>query len=116
MSFLIRFLISFVIVYLLYFVFVVLNKKKKNSIYDTRQASILINLNKLDVKKIDKNLFIQSLIISNSIILSFTFTFAISHFFKNFILNMMASFLIMLILIVVLYKIVGIILNKKEGI
>ena len=116
MSFLLKFLISFVIVYLLYFFFVVLNKKKKSNIYDTRQASILINLNKLDVNKINKNLFIQSLAISNSIILSFTFTFAISQFFKNFILDMMASFLIMLILIVAIYKIVGMILKKKEGI
>lgn len=108
------FIISFITFYLLYLFFVILNKKKKNKIFDTKQASILINLNKLDINNVDKNVFTQVLSISNSFILALTFTFAISEFFKSFILSLLVSFIIMIVLIIVVYKLVGLFF-KREG-
>ena len=114
MKFLIIFLISFVVIYLFYLAFVILNKKKSDNVFKTNQASILINLSKLDVNKINKNAFLQALSISNSFILAFTFTFAISQFFNIFILNLLASFFIMIVLITVIYKFVGFIFKRGE--
>lgn len=114
MRFLVVFLISFIVIYLFYLVFVILNKKKSDNVFKTNQASILINLSKLDVNKINKNSFLQALSISNSFILAFTFTFAISQFLDIFILNLFASFFIMIVLITIIYKLVGIIFKKGE--
>lgn len=113
-TFILTFLISFVVVYLLYLIFVILNKKKQKNVFDTKQASILINLNKLDINKLDKKVFIQCLSIANSFILSVTFAFAVSEFFKSFILNLVLSFILLMLLIMLVYKLMGFIL-RKEG-
>lgn len=112
-KYLLCFLISFVVIYLFYLVFVILNKKKNKSIFDTNQASIFINLNKIDRNSIDKKVFVQVLSICNSFILSIVFTFAIFPVFDNFILSILLSFLLLIILILFVYKIVGLFFRKK---
>ena len=112
-KYLLCFLISFVVIYLFYLVFVIFNKKKNKSIFDTNQASIFINLNKIDRNSIDKKVFVQVLSICNSFILSIVFTFAIFPVFDNFILSILLSFLLLIILILFVYKIVGLFFRKK---
>ena len=107
------FLLSFVIVYLFYLIFVILNKKKNKNIFSTNQASIFINLNKLDKNSINEKTFIQVLSICNSIILSIAFTFAIFPVFDSFIVNILFSFVLFIILILVVYKIVGLFFRKR---
>ena len=97
-----------------YLFFVILNKKKNKSVFETNQASIFINLNKLDKDSINKNVFIKVLSLSNSLILSFIFTFAMFPVFNSFILNMLLCFVILIVLILFVYKIVGIFFRKKD--
>lgn len=113
LGFLLIFIISFVVIYLLYLFLVIFNRKKKNNIFNTNQASIFISLNRLDIDKINKDVFIQVLALSNSFILAITFAFAFSLFFDSFILNLILSFLILIVLIIVVYKLVGLFFRKK---
>lgn len=112
-SFILRFFVSFVVIFLLYLIFVIFNRKKSNNILNTNQATIFIKLNKLDINSIDKKCFIRLLAISNSLVLSITFAFIFSLFFDSFILNILFSFLLLIILILVIYKIMGLFLRKK---
>lgn len=100
--------------YLFYLVFVIFNKKKNKDIFNTNQASIFINLNKLDSKNLNEKVFVQVLSICNSFILAFTFAFAISSVFDSFIINLLLSFLILIVLILVVYKVVGLFFRKKD--
>ena len=70
-------------------VFVILNKNKNKNIFNTNQASIFINLNKLDKNSINEKHFIQVLSLCNSFILSIVFTFAIFPVFNSFIVNIL---------------------------
>jgi len=100
--------------YLFYLFFVILNKKKNKNIFNTNQASIFINLNKLDSKNLNEKVFVQVLSICNSFILAFIFAFAISSVFDSFIINLLLSFLMLIILILVVYKVVGLFFRKKD--
>ena len=107
------FCLIFVIVYVFYLLFVIFNKKKKEKIFSTNQAKLIILPNKLDTSLINKNVFAQVISISNSFIVACTF--AISEFFDNYILKLFISFLVLIVLILVIYRIIGIIYKRKEG-
>ena len=107
------FLIVFVSIYLLYLFTVILNKKKKKKIFDTNQAKLIIVPNKLDTSKINKNCFIQVLSITNSFIVACTFV--VSEFFKNYFIKLLVSFIVLIVLILLMYKIIGIVYKKREG-
>lgn len=107
------FLIVFVSIYLLYLFTVILNKRKRNKIFDTNQAKLIIVPNKLDTSKIDKNFFIQVLSVSNSFIVAFTFV--VSEFFKNYFVKLLVSFVVLIVLILLVYKLIGVFYKKKEG-
>ena len=113
-KYLLLFIISFIVVYLFYFIFVILNKKKNKNILETNQASIFINLNKLDKNKINEKKFIQILSICNSFVLALTFDIAISSVFDSLIINLLLSFVILIILILVVYKVAGLFFRKKD--
>ena len=100
--------------YLFYLFFVILNKKKNKKIFETNQASIFVNLNKLDIKSINEKVFIQVLSICNSFILAITFAFTISFVFDNLIINLLLGFLLLIVLILVVYKIAGLFFRKKD--
>jgi hypothetical protein len=106
------FLFVFIIIYLLYFITVICNKKKKNRIFDTNQAKLIIRFSNLDVSSIDKNVFSYVLSLSNSFIVSFTFM--VSEFFQNYIVKLFVSFIVLILLIIIIYKIIGL-FYKKEG-
>lgn len=107
------FLIVFVVIYLLYLFTVILNKKKKNKIFETNQAKLIIVPNKLDTSKINKNEFAQVLSIANSFIVAFCFM--ISEFFKNYYVKLFISFILLIVLILLVYKLIGIVYKKREG-
>ena len=111
--FLKAFLITFIIIYLLYLFTVILNKKKKNKIFNTNQARLIIDPNKLDVNKIDRNKFVQVISLSNSFIVALTF--ACSEFFSNYFIKLIVSFLLLIVLILIIYRLIGFIYKKKEG-
>ena len=111
-KFLSYFSIVFCSVYLFYLIFVILNKKKKNNIFNTNQGKLIIQASKLDVSKINKNSFVQVLSLANSFIVAVTF--ACSEFFENYVLKLIVCFIILFVLIFVVYKFIGFI-YRKEG-
>ena len=113
LKFLSYFSIVFLVVYLFYFIFVILNKKKRNNIFDTNQSKLIIQTGKLDVSKLNKNSFVQVISLANSFIVAFTF--ACSEFFDNYILKLLVSFIILMVLIFVIYRFIGFVYKKKEG-
>ncbi len=113
MNLLFLFLITFLVVYLLYLFTVILNKKKINKIFDTNQAKLIIVPNKLNSNNINKNSFAQVISICNSFIVALVFT--ISELFDNYILKLLVSFVLLIILILIVYKVIGIYYKKKEG-
>ena len=112
-KFLYYFSIVFFVVYLFYLFFVILNKKKRDNIFNTNQSKLIIEPNGLDVSRINKSIFIQVISISNSFIVAFTF--ACSEFFDNYMLKLLVCFLILIVLIFVVYRFIGFIYKKKEG-
>lgn len=112
MKYLKIFVIVYIFIFLLYIFTVILNKKKKKKIFDTNQARLVIEFNHLDVQRMDANLFAYVLSFSNSFIVAFTFT--ISEFFSNFILKLLVCFVTLVILILIVYKVIGLFYRKKE--
>lgn len=113
LNFLCYFLIVFVFVYLFYLFFVVLNKKKRNNIFNTNQSKLITEPSKLDVSKINKFWFAQVISLANSFIVAFTF--ACSEFFDNYILKLLVCFVILMVLIFVIYKFIGFVYKKRKG-
>lgn len=103
----------FVVIYLLYLFTVILNKKKREKIFDTNQAKLIINFNKLDTSSINKTTFCYVIALANSFIVALTFT--ISEFFISFIVKLLVSFVVLIVLILFVYKLIGLIFKKKEG-
>ena len=112
-KFLYYFVGVFCFVYLFYLFFVILNKKKIDNIFDTNQGKLIVEFNKLDISKINKYKFVQVISFSNSFIVDFTF--ACSEFFDNYFLKLLICFIILIVLIIVVYKFVGLVYKKKEG-
>lgn len=106
------FVIVFISIYLLYLFTVILNKKKVDKIFDTNQAKLIINFNKLDIGSINKGFFCNVIALSNSFIVALTFT--ISEFFNGFFIKLLVSFVILLLLILIVYKLIGLFF-RKEG-
>lgn len=111
--FLSNFVPVFLIIYLLYLFTVILNKKKKNKIFETSQAMLIIKPNNLDTNKINKTVFVNVIALSNSFIVALTF--AVCEFFTGYIIKLLVAFVLLITLILCVYKIIGIIYKKKEG-
>lgn len=111
--FLYYFSIVFVVVYLFYLIFIVLNKKKVNNIFNTNQSKLITEPSKLDVSKLNKFWFAQVISLANSFIVAVTF--ACSEFFDNYILKLLVSFVVLMVLIFSIYRFIGFVYKKKEG-
>ena len=107
------FFVVFFVVYLLHLFTVILNKKKKDKVFETKQAMLIIVPNKLDKSKINKNEFAQVLSISTSFIVASSFV--ISEFFKNYYIKLLVIFVVLIVLILLVYKLIGIVYKKREG-
>lgn len=107
------FIVVFLVIYLLYLFTVILNSKKRNKIFDTSQAKLIIVPNKLNVDKINKVVFAQILSLSNSFIVAVAFT--ISEFFDNYVFKLLVSFVVLVFLILFIYKLIGFYFKKREG-
>ncbi len=113
MNYVINFLLSFVVVYLVYFIFVISRKKIINKIKTSLEARLLITKYKVDVDKINSKELASKIALCNSLIVSLVYL--VTLFINNFILSMLVGFVIFLILIFVVYKLLGKNLKKKEG-
>lgn len=99
-------LIAFIIVFLIYLIFVILNKRGRKKLKNGIEARFLEKVYKVDLKKIDDKKFALYISIINSIIISIAFTI-INIFFDKIIFQILLSFPILVVLIILLYSFLG---------
>lgn len=110
---LLLFLIPFIVIYLCYFFFVILSKKKMEKFKNNAYYNFLVKTYKLDDKKIPLKLFAHIISLSNSFIISTTFV--IICLVESFVLKMLLAFAVILPLQLIVYFIIGKLLQKKYG-
>lgn len=108
---LILFVISYIIVFLLYRIFIIKKAKRKKNPKEPFEVTYLVNKYKLDLEKINykRLLNIISLISSFDIAL----VVVIILLFKSFILEIIVGFITTLIIILVSYHLVYLVYKKK---
>lgn len=114
MEFFITSFILFIIVYLIYFVLVIKNKKMLKKYRHSKEVLYLENKYLIPIDKIPLKKLANDLSISNSLII--IITFIISELINNLYLKLMAMFLSLFVLILIFYHILGKIYQKKYGI
>lgn len=105
------FLLSFIIVYLFYLVTVVLQKKKYEEFRKSNQVMYFVKRYKLDANKINIKKFIRIISLTNSLIISLSFTIVIKV--SNIYLMILLGFFIMLPLMLICYSLIGLYLKKE---
>lgn len=105
------FLLSFIIVYLFYLVTVVLQKKKYEEFRKSNQVMYFVKRYKLDANKINIKKFIRIISLTNSLIISLSFTIVIKV--SNIYLMILLGFFIMLPLMLMSYSLLGLYLKKE---
>ncbi len=112
MEFLVFFILAFVLVYLFYLVTVILQKKRYEKFKSSNQVLYFKNKYKLDINKLNINLFINVISLLNAFIIATVFT--VSMIFDSMIIQLLVGFILITILTYVVYDIYGRILRKKE--
>ncbi len=113
MNYLLLFVISFLIVYLVYFLIVVVRKKGIEAFKCGKQVMFFKNAYKLDLSKLDYKKFANSLSLVNAFIIALT-VIAI-EFIDGLVFKLLVGFVILIPLILICYYILGRIYKKKEG-
>ena len=108
------FLMFFIIIYLLYLVTVVLNKKKLNNFLDTQQCQIIVKLGHLNTKKLNIKSLANTIALVNSFMISITTVFLVK-LDMFYLLKLLIALVILIPLVLGLYKLVSLIYKKKEG-
>lgn len=103
---LVMFLLAFLLVYLIYLVLVVFNKKGRKKLKTGIEAKFLIKIYNVRVDKIDDKKFANTIALVNSLIVSIVFV-VIDLFFKSAILQILLAFPILILLIILFYSILG---------
>ena len=112
MEYVIYFLISFIIVYLFYFLTVVLQKKKYDKFKKSNQVMYFVNKYKLNVNKIDIKKFINIISLINSFIIALSFTVVIK--IDNNILMLLVGLIVLIPAMLISYHFIGRYLQKEE--
>lgn len=107
------FLISFIIIYLFYFITVILQKKRYEKFKSSNQVLFFVKRYKLDVNKMNISKFIKIISFINSFIIALTFTIVIN--INNYLLMLLIGFIILIPLMLLSYYIVGFYLKKEEN-
>ena len=110
---LVSFLIVFGILFLVYLIFVILNKKKVSKIFETKEANIIKALFKVNFNKSNKLLFAFIMAITNATI--YGISYVILTLFKSVYVGFLVIIPVLIILIFLFYGIIGFIYKKKEG-
>lgn len=113
MKYILLFVISFLLVYLVYYLIVVRRSKGIEAFKTGKQVMFFKNAYKLDLNKLDYKKFANSLSLVNAFIIAFTVT-VVSNF-SDTITWLLVGFVILIPLILICYYILGKIYKKKEG-
>jgi len=105
------YVVSLVVLFLLYYVFVICNKKRLQKFSKNTYVMYLINVYKLDKEKIGLKQLALSVIMINSFIIATTVF--IVGFVDNLILKFILSFIVLIPLQLLMYHIVGKTFEKR---
>lgn len=105
------FLITFLIIYLFYLIFVINRKKSLNKWKNGRELTFLKYRYKLDYNKINLKSLGNIIGLSNACIISTTIT--LISIFKNFFIQMLVGFITLIPLILIFYHLIGTHYSKK---
>lgn len=106
-------MIAFISVYVLYLLLIVFNNKARKKLKTGIEAKFLKKVYKINLSKIDDKKFAFRIALNNSIIIAFTF-YITGLFFNNPILQILLSFPILILLIILLYSLTGRHYKKNE--
>lgn len=108
---LILFFACFVLVYLFYLFFVILNKNKMSKFKENVYFNFLVKLYKLDTSRITLKAFAHIISLANSFIIATAFTLVC--LVESFILKMLLAFAVLIPLQLVVYSLIGKLLQIK---
>ena len=113
MEFIIIFVVSFLVVYLLYVLTVITNKKNLEKFKTSNQVLLLVKKYNLKINDSNVKLVAHLIALANAFIIAFAIT--IVEFVSNFILKILVAFLVIVPLILILYNLIGKYMLKKES-
>ena len=113
MNELILFLGTFIFVYLVYLVLIILRKKKMDKYKKSTEVRYLENKYKLDIKKLNLKKLSHILDLANAFIIAITIL--VISFVDDLILKLMVGFIVLFPMILIIYHIIGKSLQKKYG-
>ena len=114
MEFFISFVSCFLVVFIIYYLFVVINKKYAKKMRSSVESKLLTNLSHVDLSHVSDKRLVVSIAFANAFIISIVFSIVFC-FIRNSILKMIIGFLILIPMILIVYFIFGKILKMKEG-
>lgn len=104
-------LIVFIIIYLFYLFFVILNKKQMKKFSNNMYYKFLTKNFKLDEKKLETKKIAHIIALANATILSITFL--VTEITNNLIYKMIIGFATLVLLELIIYYLIGKVLQKK---
>ena len=102
---LIEFAVTFVIVYLFYYFFIIRKCKKDKKVVPT-EVTLILSVHNIDVKKINLYHMIKLVSLVTTLVISIIITI-ISNFFDNTIILLVFGTLISVLVAIILYRIIG---------
>ena len=112
-SYVVLYLVTFICLYVIYYLFVVRRKKTSDKIKNSLEVKYLISKYKIDIERINLKKLSNKIALCNSFIISTTFMVVL--LVKHFILQMLLGFVVFFPLIIICYHILGKKLKKEEG-
>ena len=109
----ITFIVTFLVIYILYLFIVILRKKGLKRFTKSTEYLYLTKKYKLDVNKLEIKKLANTVALTNSFIISIAML--VTTFLKNTILKLMFGFITIFPLIIICYHLIGIKLKKKEN-
>lgn len=113
MNYILLFILSFLLIYFVYFIVIISRKKGLESFKKGKQLEFFIKTYKLDKKKLNIKKFANSLALTNSFIMALTIT--IIEFMDNLIIKLLLCVIILTALMLLMYNYLGKTYKKKEG-
>lgn len=99
-------ILAFIIVYIVYLILIVFNKKGRTKLRFGLESTFLLKVYKVKINKISDKKLANIIALSNSLIVSLTF-YIIGFFFKKTIFQILLAFPILILLIIIIYSMIG---------
>ena len=113
MNYILTFIISFLVIYILYYLVIINRKKGLESFKKGKQLQFFIKAYNLNKNKINIKKFANTLSLANAFIIALTLT--ILELIENIFFKILTSIFILLPLMFIMYKLIGEAYKRKEG-